>query len=116
MNENDAPQTNGPPVLLKVYAPNGKTIELEGWVGFGCPPGMPPASRLFVLYTNNKAKVLNPLVVIVNTENGMVVYDPRSLTILRQREVSWLQKHPHWPAILELHDNPAGDDNEGIEG
>ena len=111
---------NPPPTKLKVYAPNGDTKELKGHVGIRAIAG-PQAGELYVLHENGSIEVLSKKVVVQNLETGEICYNPRiplrvgDRWFLTSVEVDWLRENPHWPAVLELWDNPV-ENGEGSEG
>lgn len=111
------------PAKVKVFAPNGETKEAVCWIGIRSHAQHPDLTELFLQYENGATEVLNKKVVVQNLETGEVIYNPRLVPrIVAHRvyitgsEANWLQRHPHWPGILELYDNPADKetDDEGL--
>ncbi|KKN68049.1 hypothetical protein LCGC14_0455030 [marine sediment metagenome] len=110
-----------PPVKLKVYAPNGDTKEVVGYVrirGLECNLHV---SELLLLHDNGTVEMLNKKVVIQNLETGQVYYSPRTApcyvgdwAFITDSERRWLNENPHWPAVLELKDNPVDNGEERI--
>jgi len=113
-----------PPAKLRVFAPDGTTQETEGWLLLEALREGKTSTALHLVHLDGDTEVLNRKVVIVNTETGLTVYNPRRVAIASDRpfftpqETAWLQRNPQWPGILELEDQPVenGEDNEGITG
>ena len=112
-----------PPFRVKVFAPNGETKELTGWVGIRAHPRSQGLADLVLLHSNGKTEVLNKKVVVQNRETGEVIYNPRlaptmfgDRVLIRMLDTLWLARHPEWPAVLELDDNPVenGEETDGI--
>jgi hypothetical protein len=111
-----------PPVSLKVYAPNGDTREVRGWIGIRVNSRNTKKLELVLVLPDESTEVLNKKVVIVDTATDNVLYTPRlAPTEMNGGEfmprgiVRWLQENPQWPAILELEDQPVeGDGNDGL--
>ncbi len=102
------------PARLKVYAPNGDTREAKAALCIRSNPRYSQLTELFLYYEDKKVEVLNKKVVVKNLDTGEVCYDPRSApthfegrTFLTGSVMAWLKRNPHWPAILELWDNPV---------
>ncbi len=111
---------NNPPARIKIFAPNGATLTFVGWLGVKEAPGISPPIQVFYRedVPNVKDKPLNRKVVVQNLETGEVIYDPRqpyTRRMMTKGDLKWLERNPHWPAILELYDMPVEDDAEGIE-
>lgn len=113
---------SNPPARLKVFAPNGDTRVFLGWIGIReCPQSLQLA-ELFLLEDKDGAdmEVMNKKVVVQNLETGEVIYDPRRAPhvlpggrhLITGSETHWLKNNPHWPAILELYDQPVKHDEE----
>jgi len=118
------PRGNEPPTLLRIYSPGGDTMDMFGWVGFRNHPKRKRILQLICSGADGVVMGLSPLVTIINKATGMVVYDPREtpsslegfIEVLRPVHVRWLAENKHWPAILELYDNPTEEKpNEDIE-
>ncbi len=103
-----------PPAKLKVYAPNGDTKEIIGFLSLRVHQAYPGIIELFLCSENGTSEILNKKVVVKNMETGMVCYDPRTCITVSKSEKRWLAENPHWPAILELWDNPVGEESEGL--
>lgn len=114
-----------PPYKIKIFAPNGETRELVGWLGIRTSPSVPIKMELFLLHeegSTGRIEVINKKVVVVNKELGETIYDPRQVLrrifnqdFLSKKEVNWLRDNPQWPDILELKANPV-DNREGNDG
>jgi hypothetical protein len=113
-------------VALKVFAPNGDTKEVTGTVDIGAAKASPNLIDLVLELSDGTREVLNKKVVVQNVETGEVVWDPRRIpdkvwvgpnlrTLLTKKDLAWLDRHPHWPNVLELEDNPV-DNGEGADG
>jgi len=117
-------QSNNPPARIKVFAPNGDTKTFVGWVGVRETGG--PKGALELFYTEDTPEatvtVLNKKVVVQNLDTMEVLYSPRGMPpvlpngvpFFPKCDLKWLQKNPHWPGILELEDEPVGEDSEGL--
>jgi len=112
-----------PPMKFRVYAPNGQTKEVTAYLGIRVHEQYQKLTELFLQHENGTVEVLNKKVVIKNLETGVVCYNPRTCShsfgdkvFLTGSERSWLQRNPHWPAILELWDNPVenGEERDGL--
>ncbi len=125
MNPFDLSPFLGSPSKVKVFAPNGDTKEAVCWLGIRTHAQYPRLTELFIQHEGGEIEVLDKKVVVQNLETGEVIYDPRlvSRTIagkvfMTGTESYWLQRHPHWPNILELYGNPVGEaseeDNDGL--
>lgn len=111
-----------PPYRIKIFAPNGETRELLGWLGLRTSPSKPTTMELFLIHGGDcpvGIEVINKKVVVVNQELGQVIYDPRqvprriyNLEFLTEKEVEWLGRNPQWPDILELKANPVENGEE----
>lgn len=110
------------PQKLKVYAPNGDTKETRAYLCIREHPDYNQLTELFLQHENGSCEVLNKKVVILNVETGQVCYNPRTCppsfghrAFLTGTEKFWLDENPHWPAVLELWDNPVnGGDSDGL--
>lgn len=107
------PIANVPPARLKVFAPSGDTTEFTGWIAIRDKFGRREV-ELFSLTDKGKDSVLSKKVVILNQETGKVIYDPRKdlsdlggKEFMTKNELAWLERNPHWPAVLELYDAPT---------
>jgi hypothetical protein len=103
-----------PPAKLKLFAPNGDTREVFGFVGVRTSPKSSQLMELFLQEDDGKVTVLSKKVVVVNQETGIVAYNPRQapncmgpIVFFGYSEREWLKQNPHWPGILELYDNPT---------
>jgi len=114
---------NPPPAKLKVFAPNGETKECVAYLGIRVHGQYEQLTELFLQHDNGKIEVLNKQVVVLNQETGEVSYNPRTVpksfgnkSFITGSERFWLEKNPHWPAILELWDNPVenGEAKDGL--
>ncbi len=110
-----------PPAKLKVYAPSGDTKVVTAYLGLRTHVQNSQLIELYLQYEDGTAEVLNKMVVVQNLETGEVCHDPRTAHLniagrvfISESEVSWLQKNPHWPAILELRDHPVDDSGGGL--
>lgn len=112
-----------PPAKLKVYAPNGDTKEVVAYLGIRGHQQYPQLTELFLQHEDGKIEVLSKKVVVKNLETGDVCYNPRTCpqhlgerVFITGSEKFWLEKNPHWPAILELWDNPVenGEQRDGL--
>lgn len=110
------------PQKLKVYAPNGDTKEARAYLCIREHPKYNQLTELFLQHENGKCEVLSKKVVILNVETGQVCYNPRTCPLhfgqrvfLTGTEKFWLKENPHWPAVLELWDNPVHEgESEGL--
>lgn len=112
------------PAKLKVFAPNGDTKEVTAWVGFRNHPMQRERVELFLKHEDGTMEPLSKKVVILNTETGEVIYDPRLAAqamafspfgLIDKSDCKWLKENPHWPGILELYDMPVSDgDGTGL--
>lgn len=118
------PFAQGAPKKLKVFAPDGSTMESTSWVCIREHPDYCRLTELFLQHEDGTVEILSKNVVVKDIETGKVCYNPRTCPIffgstvfLTGSETHWLDKNPHWPAILELWDNPVNQDNmKNMEG
>lgn len=112
-----------PPTKLKVYAPNGDTKEVTAYLGIREHQHFQQLTELFLQHEDGTIEVLSKKVVIKNLETGNVCYNPRTCPhylnkrpFITESEKSWLQENSHWPAVLELWDNPVenGEERDGL--
>lgn len=112
-----------PPAKMKIFAPNGDTVEFTGWIGLRDHPQLRRTTQLFYRLEGGEIKPLTLKVVVLNQDTGLVVYDPRraprmwgTLPFIPQSIRTWLKKNPEWPDILELYDNLTEEEesNDGI--
>ena len=112
-----------PPAKLKVYAPNGDTKEVKAYLGIRGHQQYRQLTELFLQHEDGTIEVLSKKVVVKNLETGDVCYNPRTCphhlgerVFITGDEKFWLEKNPHWPAILELWDNPVenGEERDGL--
>ncbi len=101
------------PAKLKVYAPNGDTKEVKAALCIRHHPQRSQLTELFLFHENKRIEVLSKKVVVKNLDTNEVCYHPRGAPTYYEGQVfltgsikSWLKRNPHWPAILELQDNP----------
>ncbi len=115
-----------PSIKFKVYAPDGETREYQGCLGIRVP-NVGKFAELFFQHADGRIEVLSKKVVVENLETNEVCYDPRrcpshasvgneTRIIIDNSLKKWLAKNPHWPAVLELEDNPvhSGEETDGI--
>ncbi len=114
-------ERESPPAKLKIYAPNGDTKETVAYLGIQAHQKHSQLAELVLQHEDGTVEVLNKKVVVKNLETGQVCYNPRTAPLyfsnqvfISGAEAHWLQTNPHWPAILELWDNPM--DGEVVEG
>ena len=107
-----------PSIRFKVYAPNGETREYRGCLGIRVP-NAGKIAELFFQHADGRVEVLNKKVVVENLETNEVCYDPRRCPryvgdkiVITSSLRKWLAENPHWPAVLELEDNPVGNGEE----
>ena len=117
------PFFGNPPAKLKVFAPNGETKEITGHRGIRGHDEHDQLTELFLRYEDGKVEVLSKKVVVQNMDSGLVCYNPRTTpksfnnaSFITGSETFWLKKNPHWPAILELQDNPVEGSDHDFEG
>ena len=102
---------------MRIYAPNGETSLLVGWLHLAYKTPPEEKCRIAVTMMKGETFILNGLVVVKDEENGVVAYNPRcppdlppfadkNLGILTETEQKWLGCHPHWPNELELDSSP----------
>ena len=119
---------NVPPSKLKVFAPSGDTTEFTGWIAMREKYGQREV-ELFFLTDGGKESTLSRKVVILNQETGEVIYNPRRILaelegknsaklsdgrFMTKSELTWLEKNPHWPDVLELYDTPTEEETDGL--
>ncbi len=122
MHPHDAIFGTHPPAKFKVYAPNGDTKEIAGYIGLRDHPDYDQLTELFLQFADGTCEVLSKKVVVKNLETGRVCYDPRhapptfnNKVFLSGSEKFWLKNNPSWPGVLELTDNPVqGDMGDGL--
>ena len=112
-----------PPAKLKVFAPNGETKEVRAYLGIRGHTQYRQLTELFLQHENGDTEILSKKVVVQNLETGEVCYNPRvcpkhlgDRVFITGDETFWLQKNPHWPAILELWDNPVDGCDHDVNG
>ena len=121
-----SPSSNieGVPGKFEIFAPDGTKGSAEGWIALGNDPKTLNQTRLFVVKKNGQmGQTFNKKVVIINQDNGVIVYNPRShhngcfipigRPILSEADHKWLDDHPEWPAILEIDSKPT-EENDGL--
>jgi len=99
---------------LRVFAPNGETTTVKGCAGVLSREGS-AAIEVFIKTGGRDPRILriNRKAVIQDLKTGEVLYNPRVLLgsyIVRgltKADVRWLRDNPHWPALLELDDDPV---------
>lgn len=111
------------PAKLKVYAPNGDTKEVVAYLNLRAHQEHCHLVELFLQYEDGTIEVLSKKVVVKNMETGEVCYNPRAAPKMIGNHVLisypiglWLHKNPHWPAILELWDNPVENGEKETDG
>lgn len=104
------------PRLLKVFSPSGDTMQFTGWVGIGFTTMHSNGQdrkecRVLMLHEDGKEEILNSRCVVWCEKDREMAYSPRNLPELPEKFAimdgklsSWLDKNPHWPALLELED------------
>lgn len=110
-----------PPAKMKVYAPNGDTMEVVGHLAVRGHEQTNELLELCLRHTDGKIEVLNKRVVVKNLETGEVCYNPRTcpsyigiVKFLTGSDVAWLRRNLHWPKVLELWDNPVAGTADGM--
>lgn len=114
-DESQPEQKPGPdvPVEIRIFAPNGDQHECLGSIGFRPSLRRPHFMDLLLVGANGlPLRMLNRQVVVVDKNDGTVLYDPTlshllGFPILDRHDVAWMKENPHWPKVLELHDNPV---------
>lgn len=109
------PDTTPPaPAKLKVFAPNGDTTTCIAYLGIRKHQQSDQIAELVLQTESGFTHVLSKKVVVQNLETGVVCYNPRTINprfgnivFITYDEKKWLKENPHWPAILELQDNPV---------
>ena len=117
----ELPGLDNPPARLKIFAPNGEVEEFVGWIAIK-QQGTSSVLDLCLLREDGQIEKLNKKVVVYNTEAGEILYSPRQaptnlggrISFLTKAEKKWLRENPSWPAVLELEDEPVGEDGDGI--
>ena len=123
MNPLEALFGSRPPAKLKVFAPNGDTKEIVAFLGIRGHTQYNQLTELFLQHEDGTCEVLSKKVVVQNLETGEVCYNPRvcpknlgERVFITGDETMWLQENPHWPAILELWDNPVDGSDHEVDG
>lgn len=116
-------QQTPPPAKLKVYAPNGDTMEIVAYLGIRKHEKDHTPAELFLIHEDGTLEVLNKRVVVKNLETGTICYTPRNApshfgdrVFITELESVWLHNNPSWPAILELENNPVGEEEQDVNG
>lgn len=102
---------NGRPNRFKIYAPDGHSEEVVGWLALGYTPPPDEQHALTLHGMEGKVVALNPLCVVVDVEVKRIAYDPRvepepppwgkkGLSVLGETHREWLKKNPHWPGVV----------------
>lgn len=102
---------SGRPNRFRIYAPNGHTEEVVGWLVLEYKPPPEEQHVLTLHRMNGKVVTLSPLCVVVDVEHRKVAYNPRvepepppwgtkDLTILGPTHREWLKTNPHWPGVV----------------
>jgi hypothetical protein len=110
------------PVRFKVYAPDGETSHLVGWLHLHYEEPPNERCRMALTKIGGDTVILNGLCVVRDEEADVIAYNPKNpptlpefadqkLSLLTEKQQEWWKRNPGWPKMLELDWDKKAEDS-----